>query len=319
LRRVQFDQERTPWLPVASIAATIVTWGLASPLIKLADVGGPALAFHRLWIGSLLLLSIAALTRTPLTRDGMRWAIPAGVLFGVNMVLFVVSIKMTTVANATLIGALQPAITLLVAGRLFGEVVTRREVGLVAMAIAGVAIVIIGSAGAPEWNPVGDLLAACAVLTFTVYFLVTKRARETTGTIEYMTGVHLMAALVAMPLVLLNPADLWQLGWGDIGVVLFIAFVSGTAGQVVIGWAHRYVDISLSSLMMLGVPVVAAIAAWAILGESLRPLQILGGAVTLGAIGAMVRRSPPVVVVDPVPEAIPSIAAGGQLSARNKP
>jgi drug/metabolite transporter (DMT)-like permease len=317
LRPAAYDHERSPWLPVAAIAGTIVTWGLASPLIKLADIGGPALAFHRLWIGAVLLFAILALTRTPITRAGMRWALPAGLLFGVNMVLFVVSVKMTTVANATLIGALQPAITLLFAGRIFGEVVTRREVSLVALAIAGVAIVIVGSAGSPEWNPLGDLLAACAVLTFTVYFFITKRARETIGTLEYMTGVHIAAAVVVMPLVLFNPADLWQLGWADVGVVMFIAFISGTAGQVVIGWAHRYVDISLSSLMMLGVPAVAAFAAWIMLDETLGPLQVIGGAITLGAIGAMVRRKSPSAVVEPVPELIAPIELPPDAAVRS--
>jgi drug/metabolite transporter (DMT)-like permease len=148
------------------------------------------------------------------------------------------------------------------------------------------------------------MLAAGAVLTFTLYFLVTKRARETIGTIEYMTGVHVAASLVVMPMLLFNPQDLWQLGWGDVGVVLFIAFVSGTAGQVVIGWAHRYVDISVSSLMMLGVPVVAAMAAWAMLDESLSAVQVIGGAVTLAAIGAMVWRPAGHAATEPVTEAV---------------
>ena len=38
-----------------------------------------------------------------------------------NLLFFVLAIKMTTVANATLIGALQPAIVLLVAGRWFAS------------------------------------------------------------------------------------------------------------------------------------------------------------------------------------------------------
>ena len=290
-----------PWLPVASIAATVVTWGLASPLIKAASLSGVALAFHRLWIGAVFLIVVMALLREPVTRQGLRWSLPAGALFGANMIFFVLGVKMTTVANATLIGALQPAITLLFAGRYLGETVTRREIACVATAIFGVAIVIIGSTGAPEWKLAGDLMAVCAVLTFTVYFLITKVARQTMGTLEYMTGVHTAAAVVAMPIVILSSANLWDVSWQDVGVILFIAFVSGTGGQMVIGWAQRYVDVSLSSLMLLGVPVVAALAAWVMLGEALGPVQIIGGIVTLAAIGAMLRRAPPA-IIEPVPE-----------------
>ena len=300
------DHERSPWLPVASIAGTIVTWGLASPLIKLASVGGLALAFHRLWIGALLLVALMLLARQPVTARAMRWALPAGALFGANMILFVAGVKTTTVANATLIGALQPALTLLVAGRYFGERVTAREVTFVAVAILGVAIVILGSTASPEWNPVGDALAVGAVLTFTVYFLITKRARETIGTLEYMTGVHVAATAVALGAVLIAGAELWDLGWGDVGVILFIAFISGTAGQMVIGWAQRYVNVSLSSLMLLGVPVVAALSAWVMLGEALTAVQIAGGIITLAAIGAMVQRNAPTPAIEPMSPSTPA-------------
>lgn len=279
-----------PWLPVGAVAAAVTTWGIASPLIKLTSLGGPALAFYRLAGGVVVLVAVLAAVRQPLTARGMRWAALAGVVFGLNMVMYVLALKMTTVANATLIGALQPAITAAVAGPLFGERITRREVACIGIAIGGVALVIAGSTGSAEWNPAGDALALFAVLTFTAYFLISKHARSHVGTLEYMTGVHIAAAIAAAPIALSDPGGLWPLETKDVLIVGFFALVSGTLGQFVIGWAHRYVDVSLSSLMMLGVPVIATLAAWPMLGESIGPLQFIGGAITLAAIGAMLRR-----------------------------
>lgn len=279
-------------LALPAVAATVITWGFASPLIKGASVDGGALVFYRLAIGAIVLLSIVAITRRSIRAAIWPWGLLAGLLFGVNVICFVTSVKMTTVANATLIGALQPAIVLLVAGPLFGEHVTGRDVACVGLAIAGVGTVIAASAGTPEWHPAGDLFAVAAVLTFTAYFLVSKRVRATGGTIEYMTIVHTVAAIVVTPLALAHPNELGGLGTQDVLTILFFALISGTLGQMVIGWAHRYVDISISSLMMLGVPVVASVAAWATLDESLEPIQIAGGLVTLLAIGAMVWRRP---------------------------
>jgi len=98
------------------------------------------------------------------------------------------------------------------------------------------------------------------------------------------------AALVVTPVALARPADLRMEGATDLFVVLFFGLVSGTLGQMTIGWAQRYVDVSLSSLLLLGVPIVAAVSAWLMLDEALRPLQIAGGAVTLAGIGAMMWR-----------------------------
>lgn len=308
MNRIERAAVQIPSVPVAAVAAAIITWGFVSPLVKYASLSGPALAFYRLWLGAIVLLLVIRIGRTPLHREIWKWALPAGVVFGTNMVLFVVSVKMTTVANATLIGALQPAIVLLVAGPWFGEVVTRRQIACVALAIVGVAVVIVGSAGAPEWNPAGDALAMLSVLAFTAYFLISKQARATVGTLEYMTVVHLAAALVATPIALAHPGALVSFDPVDVLIVLFFALVSGTAGQFVISWAHRYVDVSLSSLMMLGVPVVAAITAWLLLGESLGSVQIAGGLITLAAIGAMLRR--PATAIEPLEAAPAGVMVG---------
>jgi drug/metabolite transporter (DMT)-like permease len=281
-----------PSLALVAIMVTVLTWGLVSPLIKSADVSGEALVFYRLSIGAAVLIAIVRANGRSLRGDSLKLGLLAGALFGANVLCFVFSIKLTTVANATLIGALQPAIVLIVAGRLFGEIVRPIDIACVIVAMLGVSIVIVGSAGSPEWNPLGDALAVAAVLTFTVYFLVTKRVRATSGTLEYMTLVHIAAAIVVTPAILAQPQELVGLSVQDWAIVLFFALVSGTLGQMVVGWAQRYVDVSLSSLMLLGVPVVASIAAWLMLGEALGLIQIVGGAVTLAAIGVMVLQRP---------------------------
>jgi drug/metabolite transporter (DMT)-like permease len=296
-------------LPLVAVSATIITWGIVSPLIKSASVSGEALAFYRIVLGALALLTIVALRRHSIRAAFWPWGLAAGLLFGVNLLCFVLAIKNTTVANATLIGALQPAIVLVVAGRWFAEKVSSRDIACVAIAITGVAIVIAASAGTPEWHPVGDLLAVCAVLTFTAYFLLSKQVRVTTGTLEYMTIVHTVAALVVTPAVLIQPDNLGGLDGRDIAIVLFFALVSGTMGQFVVSWAHRYVDVSLSSLMMLGVPVVASVAAWLMLDEALGPVQIIGGAITLAAIAVMVWKRGDAPMLDDAPA--PLVPAGG--------
>jgi drug/metabolite transporter (DMT)-like permease len=288
--RVSGVAEHHPGFPYGALALTVFVWGAASPLIKSADVGGAALSFYRLWIGALALILVLGALRRSWADLPWKWGAIAGVLFGLNLLFFVMAIKTTTVANATLIGALQPAIVLLVAGRWFDEQVSVRDVACVAVAIAGVGIVILGSTGSAEWNLAGDFLALLAVLTFTAYFLLTKRVRATGGTLDYMTVVHLIAALVVTPMVFADPSELTGLSTRDIAIVLFFALVSGTGGQLVVGWAHRYVDVSVSSLMLLGVPVVAAVAAWAMLDEALTAAQIAGGVITLVAIAVMVWR-----------------------------
>src|SRR5205085_224072 len=69
-------------------------------------------------------------------RPRLLWAaLPGGVAFSADITLFFTAVKHTTVANATMISALQPALVLFVAGPLFGERVTTRDVGWTLLAL----------------------------------------------------------------------------------------------------------------------------------------------------------------------------------------
>jgi len=276
-------------LGIVAVAMAVTAWGVGNVLVKLTSFDGVVLSLYRLWLGFAVMFVLMRIAGLRLTLTAVRQALPGGVLFGVNVAMFFSALKLTSVADATLISALQPALVLVVAGPWFGERVGRREVAWTAIALAGVAIVVLASAGTPAWSPLGDLLAVGAVFTFTGYFLVSKRVRHSIGAVEYVAAVQLAAAMVVTPIALVSRQHLGVGEPMDWVWLMTIVCMSGIGGHVLVNWAHRYVDVSLSSLMMLGVPIVGAVAAWAVLDEALGPLQVLGGLVTLVALAVVAR------------------------------
>ena len=272
----------------ASIVLTVVLWGCGAVLIKLSGFPGLTFAFYRLWFGFLAMLVVLLASGRRPTWRMLIVAAPGGALLGLDVTFFFVAVKQTSVADATMIGALQPVLVLLIAGRWFGERVGPREVVLVLLSLVGVAMVAVGSAGSPAFSVGGDLLAFAALFAWTGYWLVTKRTRSRLPALEYMTGVMLTASLVITPVMLVSgssfaatkPTDWLWLG-------LFVLLPS-TTGQAVVAWAHRYVEVWLSSLLLQGMPVVASLAAFVVLGEPLTPLVIAGGLVVVAATGAII-------------------------------
>lgn len=275
--------------PALAVVAAVVAWGAGNVLVKLVSFDGVVLSLYRLWIGFFIMAALMRLAGRPVTMRAVRESLPGGLLFGVNVAMFFSALKLTSVANATLISALQPALVFTVAGPWFGERVGPRELLWTGVALAGVVLVVLASAGTPEWSPLGDTLAVGAVVTFTGYFLVSKRLRSTLGAVEYVAAMQLSAAVVVTPIALIasggRPGAGHPLDWLWL---MLIVCVSGIGGHLLVNWAHRYVDVSVSSLMMLGVPVVGAVAAWLVLGESLGPLQVAGGLIALAALAAVV-------------------------------
>ena len=277
-------------LGLAAVAIPVIGWSFANTIVKLTPVPIIEFTFYRLWIGAACMLVVTVAARRRLTWDVIRRSAPAGVLFALNLVLFFEAIRRTGVADVLLIAALQPALVLVVAGRWFGEHPSRRDVTWALISVGCVALSILGSSQNAVWSLEGDLLAVGALLVFTTYFLLSKHVRRDVQAIEFMTTVTLVAAVVITP-VAVATGD----GFGGFRpedwVLLGLFVVTAQAGHLMLAWAHSQVDVTVSSLVILGEPVISAIAALIVLGEPLTVLQVAGGLLAVGAVGSIVWRA----------------------------
>jgi drug/metabolite transporter (DMT)-like permease len=116
-----------------------------------------------------------------------------------------------------------------------------------------------------------------------------------------MAAALLVAALVATPIVLLSGESLGGVhGDSRVWLALFV-LVPGAGGHLLINWAHRFVDVTISSVIVVGLPVVAALLALVFLDEPLGPLEILGGVVVVACVAAIASRPRLTVAEDPLP------------------
>jgi drug/metabolite transporter (DMT)-like permease len=266
-----------------------VLWGFGAIFAVLTFAPGLVLSFYRLWLGALLLMLITLSSGRKLTWSLMRGSWLGGLLLACDMSMFYSAVKLTSIVDATVIGALQPALVILAARRLFGERMDRWDAVWIVLAMLGVTVTVLGPGVATNHELIGDLLAAGALLSWSAYWLASKHARERQGALEYTTGVTLMAALVVTPVVLVSGQSLAHVHPGDWTWIALLAVVPGS-GHLAMNWAHRYVDASVSSVVGCLSPLVAAVAAIPILGQSLSALQVGGVLVGLGAIAVVAAR-----------------------------
>lgn len=282
-------------LGYAAVAVAVLTWGWSNVAIKALSTTGLVASVYRLWFAVPLLWLIPVVVpsvRRELTRDWVRATLGGGALFAVHQILFFSSLKMTSVVNVAMIGALQPALVLLVAGRLFGEPVTARAIGCSLVAVAGTGVVITGSAGAAHWSPMGDLVALLNLFAFTAYFLASKQFRLAVSAIAYVIGLTTVAATLVLGVALLTRQNLGSPRGYDWLLLVSLAVFPGTLGHLLTNWAHSHVSALIMSVMLLAVPVISAVGAAAFLGETLNGVQIAGGAIVLAAIATLVLTSP---------------------------
>ncbi len=277
----------------AAVVIAVICWGLGNVLVKYIRLPGLGVAFYRLVIGAVVYSVILRLTGGRLNRKTILIAAPGGIAFGLDMALFFVSLKHTSVADASVITALQPALVFLVAGRLFGERLSRRMISWTGIAVIGVVVAIAGSASTAGRSLFGDLAAAASLFAWSYYFVASKQARRQLTAFEYQAGMTVVAAFVIAPLALAEPHNLRVPDLATVGWLLLMVCVPG-GGHLLVNWAHRYCTITLASTLTLGIPVVGVLAAAILLGEPVTGIQIVGIGLALVALGMVVRRPPPV-------------------------
>lgn len=284
-------------LAFAAIGVTVLAWGTSAAVIKSVSTSGVVTSVYRLTLG-LPFLWAAPLLRPSLrhgiTLPSLTAALVGGALFAAHQILYFNALKLTSVTNVSIIGALQPILVLLVAGPWFGERVTRRDVAWSAVALSGAMLVVVASKGAPSWSLQGDILAVINLVAFTAYFLVSKHYRTEMGATAYVVGMTTVAAIIMVSIALASGEHLASAHGSDWAWLFFLAMVPGTLGHVLSNWAHPHLPAFLISVMLLAVPVIAAVTAALFLGEPIHAGQVVGGAIVLGAIGRLVLKSPTV-------------------------
>lgn len=225
-------------LGAAAVLGVITVFSVFNVIVKIVQMPAVTFAFYRLWLGAAVMVVVILATGRRLTWAKVKASAPSGLLFGFNILLFFLAIRATAVADVLIIAALQPALTMLVAGPLFGERVTRYEVGWTAVSLVGVILVAVGQSGTPAWSLRGDLLAFGALLVWTVYFLMSKRVRRGVPAVEYMTTVTLIAAVVITPVAVLSGEPLSGVRMQDwLWLALFVAGAQG--GHVILAGLTR--------------------------------------------------------------------------------
>jgi drug/metabolite transporter (DMT)-like permease len=297
-------------LAFASLIAGAVGIAFAPLFVRWSEVGPAATAFHRLLLALPILLAwqawlpftplphpeITGSPREPLRRSGLAAAWPThsrdllalalpGFFFAGDLALWHWSIRLTSVANATLFANFAPILVTIAARILFLERI--RPLFLVGLlfALTGTGLVVGSSTNLTQRHVLGDLLGLATAFFYAAYLLSVKHVRRRHPTLVVMLWSSLSACPILLLIAVISGEVLLAqtaLGWI---VLLALAVISQVAGQGLIAFAFRHLPASFSSVSLLTQPVVAALLAWGLLGESLETLQALGGLVVLLGIG----------------------------------
>ena len=279
-------------VPVLAVFIAVFAWGIGPLLFLAPSISINSVLFYRVLFWPPLLYLIVRRNGAKLNDKLFRSVLVPGILFGVSTIFGFTAITTTSVANATIIGNISTAMVLFVAPRFLNEKISKSQVVLALTSFAGVATIVIGAGNTGGSSLFGDALALVNALTWTAYFISSKRRRvDGVDTWQFLFGVSVIQVFIVVPYALLTSNDILQITWRDLGFLIAMTLFSGTIGHSFMLWAQKYVDASVSSLILLLGPVISSAGAWLVYGQQISLVQVIGGAIVLASLAGVVRMS----------------------------
>ncbi|WP_406367559.1 DMT family transporter [Streptomyces sp. NBC_01546] len=273
------------------------TAGAAASLLFLAsDLGPLALSFWRCAGGLVVLLGVLAVRRP---RPGLGRVRPSagslivtGLLFTLFQAAYFAAVRETGLAVGTVVtlGA-GPVLIALGARYSLGERLGKGGAAAVAGALAGLAVLVLGSGGG-EVRPLG---VGWALLSAAGYAAMTLRARWlgrrgaggdplVTTAWSVAVGAVCLLPLAAAEGLLPHTAELGRVLW----LLVYVATVPTALAYALYFTGAAAVRAATVSVIMLIEPVSAAVIAVLLLGERLTGAVVLGTVLLLAAVGALI-------------------------------
>ena len=276
-------QHRSTWMLVTSM----FIFGTLSPFVRNISVSSGELALYRAVLAAICIGGYLLLRRQPINFKAIRkeliLLLISGGAMGFNWILLFEAYKYTTVSVATLSYYFAPVIVTVACPILFREKLTKKQIVCFVMSTVGlVLITVTGNMTAGGRDLVGIGFGLGAAVLYASVVLLNKFIKNVAGI--HRTFLQFLAAIIVLvPYVALSG-----------GVTLGGMSTTGWVCLLTVGIVHTGITYCLyfssladlpgqkAAILSYIDPLVAVVISVTVLGETIRPLQVLGGALILG-------------------------------------
>ncbi len=269
---------------VGAVGTTLVLWASAFVAIRVAlpGLGVAALSLGRLLVASATLGLVARLAhvRRPARRDlGAIAQCGVAGMAGYQLLLNAGE-RSVPAGTASLLVATAPLFAAVLAVAVLEEPFgNRRRLGT-AIGFVGAATMAVGQSGGLRLSPDALLLLAAAGSQASFFVLQKPLLARYTG-LEVTCYAMWAGALFSLPLAPWLVRDLGQAQAGPLAALLFLGVAPSAVGFVTWAYGQARLPVATAANTLFLVPFLAIGIGWWLLGETVHPLALVGGAIAL--------------------------------------
>ncbi len=256
---------------VVSTSAIFIRWA--------DDVSSPVLAFYRLLISGLILLTtnLIIIKKKPVKKLEWHWHyILAGIFLALHFITWIGALKLTTIANAIFLGTTHPFFAVILSILFLKETPKGTVIPIFVLCLIGIYLMVRSDLGLSVDHLTGDIYAVLSAIFFASYLLIVRLHRDKIQIVAYLGSVYTIAAFVCLLFILIRGDALTGFADRSWLMIILLAIGPSLTGHSLLNWVSRHLEIYKVNLAMLLEPVLATIAGMLIFMEFPDPLFYLG-------------------------------------------
>ena len=262
---------------------TILLVGLlaisTSPVIArlLPLVPAAVIAFWRMAAASAMLWSYSSIRpQESLATKNILLVLAAGFLLAMHFIFWFGALKLTSIANTTVLGIVAPAFTLLIERLWYNRKLGWITIIALLIILVGGIIVQGDDLGSMDGTGLGNIMAILSAVFLGSVFLIGAKVRKTTSVITYTRTVYTVSAIVLLVTSLILDNPLMGYTINNYFWLFMLGLIPTLIGHTAFSYSVKFVSPTVIAAFPLGEPIIASYLAWLLFAEQV-PFYVVGG------------------------------------------
>ncbi|MDR1007233.1 MAG: DMT family transporter [Campylobacteraceae bacterium] len=244
--------------------------------VKMSELPPINTAFYRVLFSLPFLLPFTFNKIAKVSKKEFLNILLAGAFLALDLTLWNISFQYTTVANANLLANLTPFTVIPIAYFIFKEKIPKFFFIGAIITVLGVVVLLFGKIQPSMDNFKGDILSFFTSIFYAGFIISVYKLRDSVGSDVIMTISAFGSLAVLAVVILFTEGFYFPYTMKELLPLIGLALISQIFGQGLLSFCLGKVNVSLSSIITLTQPAIAAIYSFVIFSEILSWMEITG-------------------------------------------
>ncbi len=261
---------------------------LSSIIIRFSTAPALVISSYRMLFTCIMLLPLIIKNRNDfaeLNKKSILLCLISGIFLALHYATWISSIKLTTIANSTILVSCSPIFVSLANYLFIKEKISKKMIVSIFISLSGTIIIALGSSGVTASNMMlGNILAFLGAIFVAGYLVIGGIVRKNLSASAYVFIVYSVSTVVLFVMCLLSKTHLYPYPPYEFMLFISLAFFCSILGHTLYNYMVKYVSSTLISVSTLSEPIFASLMALFIFNEIPSLYTLIGGIIIITGI-----------------------------------